>query len=374
MSTTPIVQFGTSRFLQAHADLFIWEAMANSNALGPITVVQSSGDASRSKRLNALGDPDGYEVQIKGIADGQLVESSQRVKSINRTLSLPQDLDQVADIITSQAKIILSNTADAGFRPSTADASAKYTNDMSYPAKLTWFLHQRFQSNGTPIQVMPAELIQKNGEVLRDLVFDIARIYSPDFQNWLRSKVTWVNSLVDRIVSTPLEPAGAVAEPYALWAIEDQDGLVLPCTHPNVKVVHDLAEIETLKLFILNLGHTYLVHRWLQKGDRTNQYVRELMEIPDYLNDLTAVYHEEVVPAFAAQERRAEAEAYVATTLDRFKNPFLDHRLADIAQNHAEKVSRRIKGFLDWANASAKPLNLQRLEAIVKTKTMVELV
>ena len=29
MSTIPIVQFGTSRFLQAHADLFVSEAMAH---------------------------------------------------------------------------------------------------------------------------------------------------------------------------------------------------------------------------------------------------------------------------------------------------------------------------------------------------------
>ena len=55
-----------------------------------------------------------------------------------------------------------------------------------------------------------------------------------------------------------------------------------------------------------------------------------------------------------------EAAAYVETTLQRYRNPFLDHLLSDIAQNHAEKVARRIGGFLEWANdngdTTRKPL------------------
>jgi len=35
--------------------------------------------------------------------------------------------------------------------------------------------------------------------------------------------------------------------------------------------------------------------------------------------------------------------------MDRFRNPFLEHRIADIAQNHAAKVARRIAAFRDWA-------------------------
>ena len=45
MSTTPIIQFGTSRFLQAHADLFISEAMARGKALGPVTAINRAGRA-----------------------------------------------------------------------------------------------------------------------------------------------------------------------------------------------------------------------------------------------------------------------------------------------------------------------------------------
>jgi tagaturonate reductase len=367
MPTSSIVQFGTSRFLQAHVDLFVSEAMADGQDAGPITVVQTSGDPARAHRLKALAAPSGYEVRIKGLENGALVDTSKTVSSIKRALSLPDDLGEVARIVADDARIILSNTADAGYRPHEADNSTDFSIEMSYPAKLTWFLFQRFKNGGAPVQVMPAELIPENGNVLKNLVLGIAALYPSEFSEWLRSRVTWVNSLVDRIVSEPLEPAGAVAEPYALWAIEDQPGLILPCAHPCVQVVKDLDQVETLKLFILNLGHTYLVSRWLAAGNSSLHFVRELMGSPDYGPDLEDLYRREVIPAFAAQDRKQEAEAYAATTIDRFKNPFLDHKLADIAQNHNEKINRRISSFLAWARKGAPSLQTPRLDAVADT-------
>lgn len=365
MATTPIVQFGTSRFLQAHADLFISEALSAGSALGRIAVVQSSGDASRSHRLRALEDPAGFEIQIKGMERGGLVNMTKRVTSIARGFSLPDDVEAVAGIISGEAEIILSNTADAGYRAQDADRSTEFSSLMSYPAKLAWFLFRRFEAGGAPIQIMPAELVPNNGAVLRGLVLKIAENYPGGFSTWLESDVRWVNSLVDRIVSEALEPAGAVAEPYALWAIENQPDLVLPCEHPCVSVVTDLEQVEALKLFILNLGHTYLVSRWLSAGKAPHQYVREVMEDPDYLEDLRDLYEQEVLPGFAAHGRRSEAEAYILTTIDRFRNPFLDHKLADIAQNHQEKIERRIASFLTWAREADPGLRMARLEKVV---------
>lgn len=369
MSTTPIVQFGTSRFLQAHADLFVAEAMERGQAAGPIAVVQSSGNSARAHRLQALADPNGFPVRIRGIKDGGLVDTSRTVRSITSGFSLPGDHDAVRRLIEQDAEIILSNTADAGYAPREADSTTEFSVAMSYPAKLTWYLHKRFEAGRAPIQIMPCELIPKNGEVLRDLVLTLADRYPAAFRDWLGAQVLWVNSLVDRIVSEPLEPAGAVAEPYALWAIENQPGLRLPCSHPAIQVVEDLEAVETLKLFILNLGHTYLVARWLTKlktmRDR-KQFVRDVMADPEDLADLKDLYQREVVPGFAAHGRRSEAETYVSTTLDRFKNPFLDHRLADIAQNHAEKVRRRISAFLTWARKADAALVMPRLDALAE--------
>ncbi|MFN3279016.1 MAG: mannitol dehydrogenase family protein [Paracoccus hibiscisoli] len=341
---TPILQFGTSRFLQAHADLFFHEAAVPRT----VTVVQTTGDPSRAGRLAALADPRGYPVRIRGLSDGQVVNREIRVTSVRRTLSTATDWPALCRLAASETQAILSNTGDRGYQPQPADDAPAFDQAMSFPAKLYHLLAHRQAAGGAPLSIFPMELVPENGAVLRARVMQIARAQraSDALCDWL-SACVWVNSLVDRIVSEPLEPAGAVAEPYALWAIQAGPGVALPCDHPAVQLVPDLEDIERLKLHILNLGHTVLADRWLAAGADPARLVRQMMAGPDRAA-LDRIYADEVLPGLAARGRGPQARAYLAVTLDRFANPFLDHRLADIAQNHPEKIARRIRAFLDW--------------------------
>ena len=351
MSITPILQFGTSRFLQAHADLFLSEGP---DTLGPVTVVQSTDDAGRRGRLAALAAPGGFVVRVQGLAQGQTVSFETRVTAISRALSTATNWTEVCRIAAEEAEIILSNTSESGWTPQPSDNGGAFDQAMSYPAKLTHLLRARHAAGGRPLQIMPTELIARNGDTLRARVIELAAALDPALAGWVGREVRFVNSLVDRIVSAPLEPAGAVAEPYALWAIEDCPGLILPCRHPAVQVVADLERTEKLKLHILNLGHTWLVADWQARGG-SEAFVRDLMADPAIRTRLQALYAEEVLPGFAARGM-VEAPPYVAATLDRFANPFLDHRLSDIAQNHAEKIRRRIGAFLQWSGTNGPQL------------------
>lgn len=360
---TPILQFGTSRFLQAHADLFVSEARAQGQQVGPITVVQSSGDASRAARLAALAD--GYDVRIEGQEDGTPVQRVTRVTSVARTLSTATDWAEVARVFVAEAQIVLSNTGDTGFAPRPGDGGEGPVQDLSYPAKLTRLLAARHAAGGAPMQVMPMELIAENGRVLRDRVLALAE--GERFRRWLTADVIWANSLVDRIVSQPLEPAGAVAEPYALWAIEDQPGLTRPCDHPAVQVVDDLSRIEALKLFILNQAHTWMADQLLQDPEFTPDLVRLFVARRE--TTLRRLYEAEILPAFDAAGMGDAARAYVEMTMDRFANPYLDHRIEDIAGNHAQKVDRRIRAFLTWAEARGDTTPKPRLSRIAARVT-----
>lgn len=341
---TPILQFGTSRFLQAHADLFFAQAQPPRG----VTVVQSSGDPARAQRLGALADPDGYPVRIRGIQDGQSINTELRCTSVKRTMSTITDWAQIMHIAVTEAEMIISNTGDSGFAPKPCDTDADFNQDMSYPAKLFHLLTARFEANAKPLMIMPTELISRNGDVLRHRIMQIAEQSGnrPELLSWI-ANLPFANSLVDRIVSEPIEPAGAIAEPYALWAIERADGIDAPCNHPAVQMVDNLDDVERLKLHILNLGHTVLAEIWsTQNGDATAN-VRALVTgvIGETLRD---IYRTEVLPGFAAMGMGPTADTYIATTLERFENPFLDHRIADIAHNHGQKVERRIGAFLDW--------------------------
>ncbi|MEP3198182.1 MAG: mannitol dehydrogenase family protein [Lentilitoribacter sp.] len=358
MVSTPIIQFGTSRFLQAHADLFLSQARDAGQNVGPVTIVQSSGHASRASRLKALSQP--FPVRIEGIQDGATVQETETVRSVVRCLSTSENWDEVERVFTQEVEIVLSNTGDKGYDPQPCDTALNFDQAMSYPAKLLHLLRARFEHNAAPIQIMPMELIVDNGLVLKERVKALAADDSDEFQTYLDKGVTWVNSLVDRIVSQPLEPAGAIAEPYALWAIEDQCGLILPCKHPSIQIVPALKDIEALKLFVLNLGHTFLAERWLVSNGAENVFVRDLLNDDTELNALKEVWNSEVRPAFIKAGLQEQFDEYVNTTIERFANPFLDHRIADIAQNHVQKVERRIAAMLAYAkeqgDLGAKPI------------------
>jgi tagaturonate reductase len=355
---TPILQFGTSRFLQAHADLFISEALPRAAAIGGITIVQTTASAERAHRLAALAAPGGFPVHVRGKKNGAVVDGITVVQSVKRALSVHDAWDETARIFAEEARVILCNTADKGYDIAAEDDGFPTGLPVSFPGKLTKLLLVRFERSGEDLTVLPAELISRNGDMLKRLVMLLAHRWRlpAAFSDWLEAKVVFTNTLVDRIVSEPIEPAGAIAEPYALWAIERRDGQILPCTHPAIVVADDIASYEHLKLFILNLGHTVLTEGWLQSSLRRDLTVREILADPIHRGRLLDVYHEDILPGFAAMGLGDRAEAYVAETIERFENPFLNHRLSDIAQNHAEKIRRRAGGFLEWSGSQSPRL------------------
>lgn len=367
----PILQFGTSRFLLAHADLFISQALEAGEALGKVTLVQTTGSAESARRVAALASGATYPVRVRGLADGKVVDEELQGNAIGKALFAGSDWPAVRRAGLA-ARVILSNTGDRGFgldpldtRGSIADRSVA---PRSFPAKIAVLLLERAEANPQqPISLFPCELIEKNGERLREIVTGLAREWGfpESFFAYLDTHCHFANSLVDRIVSEPIEPVGAVAEPYALWAIGEQDGLVLPCRHPAIVVTPDLQRYETLKLHILNLGHTFLADRWRSEGRPAAETVREILGDAAVRADLEAVWREEVQPVMAARGLGEEAVAYMAEVLDRFLNPFLVHRLSDIANNHAEKINRRIRPIVKagrslWLNQPRLTVMLEK--------------
>ena len=365
----PILQFGTSRFLQAHVDLFVSEALAAGNALGHITIVQTTGSADSTRRVAAFRQGGGYPVIVRGWQNGAPYEREQRVTSVAHALRADQDWPQVVEAAEA-AQVIVSNTGDRGYELDPYDNPMlleTWRAPRSFPAKLLVLLHGRFLRGAAPVTLMPCELVANNGSVLRDAVLGLARNWRMDgaFMAYLEHSCVWVNSLVDRIVSQALEPVGAVAEPYALWAIEARPGMVLPCTHPCMVVTERLEPYERRKLLMLNLGHTFLAEQWLRGGRPADETVLQAMADPALGGALEQVWEEEVLPLFAALGEGDISRAYLAEVRDRFNNPYLAHRLSDIAQNHDEKKRRRLLPALQLAAELGLDLPQRRLRAVL---------
>lgn len=345
---TPILQFGTSRFLLAHVDLFISEAIEAGPAIGRVTIVQTTDSAESAGRVAALQTGEPYPVRIRGIVDGETIDELRHGRAVAGAYSAARDWGALRKAAIA-AEVIISNTGERGYELDPQDNASTIADrsrpPKSYPAKLAALMLERWERRPeAPLSVFPCELIQRNGDRLRDIIRSLALDWEfPDaFLDWFDSHGHFGNSLVDRIVSEAIQPIGAVAEPYALWAIERQPGLVIPCSHPCIVVTDDLDQYESLKLHILNLGHTWLADQWLRNGRPKGEIVREIMADAAVRDELEAVWRDEVVPVFAARGLGDKATAYVDAVRDRFLNPFLAHKLSDIAGNHEEKKRRRL--------------------------------
>ena len=363
MAEFPILQFGASRFLQAHVDLFVSDALPRGEAMGRIAVAGTTGSPESRRRVAAFATGQPYRVLVKGLRDGAIVNESVEVESVGLGVDAQTQWGELERLFIA-ARCAVSNTADRGYETEPSDRPDAGP-PRSFPAKLAKLLLARFSAGAGPITLFPCELTPGNGRVLRGVVLEMLdRWQAPETaRRWVAEECVWVNSLVDRIVSEPLEPLGAVAEPYALWAIEDQPGLELPCRHPAIVVAADLKPYERLKLFILNLGHTYLAEIWKQEGGAPALTVREAMADATMRARLDALYDEEVLPVFAAIGMGDEASAYLKTVIERFSNPFLDHRLAEIFTNHEAKKQRRFGGLIELAEANGARVRQPRLKA-----------
>jgi len=368
----PILQFGTSRFLQAHVDLFVSEAAERGEALGGITVVQSTGNPASTTRTQALARAQGFEVIVRGLAGGQAVEMRKTCRSVREAFHAPSDWRAVRERVRGPVQVIVSNTGDNGWALAPQDGAALLGEaaaaPASFPAKLLVLLHDRWQTRpGGWLTLLPCELVSRNGARLRQIVVQLAREWrcAPGFIDWLQDQLVWANSLVDRIVSEALEPVGAVAEPYALWAIESQPRLQLPCRHPAIVVTDGLARFERLKLFLLNLGHTVLADQWVKGRCSTELTVVQAMQEPHLRDPLEQIWQHEVLPVFDALEQGEEARTYLVGLRERLLNPFLAHRLADIAQNHEQKKARRLQPLVELARLHTPGLQQPLLQAVL---------
>lgn len=344
-----VLQFGSGRFLRAFADLFIHEAREAGQSIGRIVVVQSTGTG----RARLFNDQDGrYRIRVRGIRDDRRIDESIEVESVSRALSASEDWESVLAVGRDPAtEYILSNTSETGYDvPESERLDGSPPNGLppaSFPGKLLAVLLARYESGGAPLTVIPCELIDDNAGALRRLAGMLARRrrLGDGFLDWMENQVTWLHTLVDRITVEPPpgfpNPQGdgllALTEPFAFWALEDRPGAAPFIEHPAIVRTKDVRPYALRKVRVLNGAHTALVCRAMPLGIQTVREAVDHAEAGPWLRDLML---EEIVPALPDDVE--DAPAFAEDCLERFRNPFLDHRLESIAVAHETKVKLRL--------------------------------
>ena len=339
-----ILQFGSGRFLRAFADLFIHHAAEHGSGIGKVVVVQSTG-GERAGGLNQQGGR--YHVVIRGIEAGKVVDRVESCASISRALVAGTQWDEVLGLARSPGlRVVLSNTTEKGYDLDPTDGPGD-APPRSFPAKLLAVLRARHAAGLPGLTIIPCELREKQADLLRGLVVDLARAWhlGEEFGAWLSSSCFWLNTLVDRIVTgTPREhpllasdPMLTVCEPYALWAIQEDHRAGRFLEHPAITWTPDVMPYFLRKVRLLNGAHTALLIKAWPRGFRT---VREAVEDPELGAWLERMLFEEVVPVL--EGRVQDPGGFAKEVLDRFRNPFIEHELAAIAAYHETKVAVRL--------------------------------
>jgi tagaturonate reductase len=274
------------------------------------------------------------------------------VGSISRALAADTDWEAVLCLARSAAlRAVISNTTEAGYSLNATDSQQAFP-PRSFPAKLLAVLHARFDAGLQGLTILPCELLEGNADRLRDLVLEQARRWnlSATITEWIAHSCVWYNTLVDRIVSAPAagdamaasDPLLAVGEPFAFWGIEGAANGPSLMRHPAVHWVENLQPYYLRKVRILNGAHTALVAKARPLGLTT---VREAVGDARIAPWLDRLLFDEIVPTLIG--RTEDPEGFARAVLERFANPFLEHRLADIALHQEVKVQTRLAPTLE---------------------------
>lgn len=355
-----VLQFGTGVLLRGLCDFFIDKANRAGQFKGRVVVVKSTDRPG----ADAFTEQDGLFTHcIKGIEDGVAIEETVINSSISRTITAATAWNEIlACAASSDMQVIISNTTEVGIQYHANDP-IDGACPKSFPAKLLAFLYARWQHFNGSVEsgmvIIPTELIINNGDILKEIVLKLAADHqlSAEFVTWLQDANHFCNSLVDRIVpGAPDAQTSAaicadlgyedknliISEVYRLWAIQGgakvREVLSFAKSDTGVVIADDIEIYRELKLRLLNGTHTlmcgmsYLLGFRLVKDVMANNYLSKLV-----MNLMLS----ELALAIPYKMDFKVADRFGRSVLDRFRNPFINHKLIDITVQYTTKMRMR---------------------------------
>jgi tagaturonate reductase len=311
---------------------------------------------------------------MRGIENGEIVKKAEVITSVSRCINPYTEFDSLMEIAKNpDLKVIISNTTEAGIAYQAGDGPEDMP-PVSYPAKMTVILHERYKRfAGAPdkgLLILPVELIERNGENLKKIVFQYAKEwnFAPEFLSWLENANCFSNTLVDRIVTGyPKDEIKDIAgelgyednilvtsEPFHLWVIQAPEKWrsVLPLDKAGLHVVwtDDITPYRTRKVRILNGAHTVSVLAAYMYG---YSIVKEMMDDKVFDQILRKCIWNEIIPTIPLPKE--DMDKFASAVFERFSNPFIKHRLLDISLNSVSKFKARcLPSLCDYAESTHK--------------------
>ena len=338
-----ILQFGEGNFLRAFAEDYLQSAVENGYN-GKAVICQPR---KNTKVINALKAQNcEYTVIKSGLLGGNVINEIRKITCVAECIDSVGEYEKLCALFESDGlSLVISNTTEAGIAFNENDSQDDIFN-AQFPAKLCVLLYKRYLAGKNGLVFLPVELIENNGYELKKCILKYAELFAlpSDFSDYVNKKCSFCNTLVDRIVtghqSGSNDPCSVSCEPYKSFIIEADERAKGVIPFSGVTYTDDLSPYRTRKVRILNGVHTMSVLAGYMAGF---DIVRDMVN-----DELFYAYIEkglsEIKPTIGL-----DCEDFAASVIERFKNPFIDHKLLDISLNSVSKFRVRcLDTILDY--------------------------
>ena len=338
-----VMQFGEGNFLRAFIDWMI-EKMNQQGLFDSAVQIVQPLPQGMSEQINAQ---DGlYHVVLRGMVNGKPQEKLELIQCVKGCLNPATQGEEIeAAACDPDLRFVFSNTTEAGieYRPG-AD---------TFPSKIARLLTARCAAGLPGLIFIPCELIEANGSTLKECV--LKYLQDKKTIDYVNNSCIFCNTLVDRIVAGyPAADAAkycdmigaedkllAAGEPFHFFVIEAPESVKkeLPLQEAGLNVVFtdDQTPYRTRKVRFLNGAHTASVLAAHMAG---LTFVDEMVRDKYFNKYLRTILFEEIFPTVPLPDD--EKKAYAESIMERFANPFAQHRLLSIALNSVSKWKVRV--------------------------------
>jgi len=377
--TAGIIHFGVGGFHRAHQAKYL-DALMNQGKAADWAICGMGVLAADAHMRDTLKASDGLYTLVAKNPDG--TRDVRVIGSIIDYVFAPDDPAAAVERLADPAIRIVSLTVTEGgynFHHVTGEFdldNAAVVADLAHPTEpATVFglvcagLKLRRERGITPFTVMSCDNIQENGHVAERMFSAYARALDPEFAEWMKSRVPFPNSMVDRITPSTTDADRAdVARTYGLedawpvgcedfcqWVLEDKfaDGRP-PYEDSGVQVVKDVAPYELMKLRLLNASHQGLCYFGYLAGYRA---VHDVARNPLFARFLMRYMDEEATPTLSPLPG-VDLDAYQHKLLERFSNEYVADTVPRLCAESSDRIPKWLMPVVRDNLASGGPIEM----------------
>ena len=342
-----IVHFGIGAFHRAHMAAYTDDAMAAGEGHWRIL-----GVSLRSPTVQEQMRPqDGLYTLVERSAHGN---KAGIIGSVADVLVASEERERLVATLAAPTTHITSFTiTEKGYcRALDGSLDLALADKHSAYAYLTEAFVRRRDSGLSGLTLLSCDNLASNGVQLERLMTDYLSAHAPDLVDWFKTNCACPSTMVDRIVPATTDAdraeiesligmrdeAAVVTEPFSQWVIEGRFAGSRPAWEKHgAQITSDVHAFEAAKLRMLNGAHSALAYLGLKRG---HEFVHQAIADPELAPLIDRLMREEAATSLTPAPGQ-DLNAYADALIERFKNPALNHRLAQIAMDGSQKIPQR---------------------------------